>query len=162
MITEIELLDNEQLTYVKRYFNYLQFEDGKKSNPNAKNKVCSTAYGGVGIRDINMYCGQIIENKVDLPVSKLSQIYFTKYDVGGQYEDHYDANPCGGVRPDLSMTCFLSDDYEGGELVITTDDGEKEIKLSEGMAVIYPGNLLHRVNMVTSGRRDVFLAWMEQ
>tara|TARA_B100000035_G_scaffold234050_1_gene202323 strand:- start:1850 stop:2338 length:489 start_codon:yes stop_codon:yes gene_type:complete len=162
MIREIDLLDNEQLSYITRYFKYLEFEDGKKSNPEAKNKTCSTVYGGVGARDLNMYCGQIIENKLKSFASALSQIYFVKYDVGGQYEDHYDSNPCGGVRPDYSMTCFLSDDYEGGELVITTDDGEVEIKLPKGKAVIYPGNLLHRVNMVTSGRRDVFLAWLQK
>ena len=162
MIREIDLLDNEQLAYVKRYFDYLPFEDGKRSNPDAKSKVCSTAYEGAGVCDINMYCGQIIENKVKSFVSRLSQVYFIKYGVGGQYEDHYDSNPCGGVRPDYSMTCFLNDDYEGGELVITTEDGEREFKLPQGKAVIYPGNLLHRVNMVTSGRRDVFIAWMEK
>lgn len=159
MIREIDLLNDEQLSYITRYFNYLEFEDGKKSNSEAKNKVCSTVYGGVGLRDLNMYCGQIIEQKVQSFATKLSQIYFVKYDVGGQYEDHYDANPCGGVRPDLSMTCFLSDDYGGGELVI---NNEREIKLPKGKAIVYPGNLLHRVNKVTSGRRDVFLAWMEQ
>ena len=91
-------------------------------------------------------------------ISRISQIYFVKYDIGGQYKDHYDANPCGGVRSDYSMTCFLSDDYSGGELVI---ENKKSIKLNKGKAVVYPGNLLHRVNQVTSGRRDVFICWIE-
>lgn len=159
MIDEIELLNDEQLSYITRYFNYLKFEDGKKSNPYS-NKICQTVFDGSGNYDLNMYCRDIIINKLPL-VSKLSQIYFVKYDVGGMYENHYDSNPCGGVRTDYSMTCFLSDDYDGGELVITTDDGEVDIKLSKGKAVVYSGNLLHRVNMVKSGRRDVFIAWIE-
>lgn len=162
MIYEIDLLDDEHLGYINEYFKYLTFKDGRISNPEAK-KVCETVFDGLGSLDLNNYCHDIILNS-DIPVtiSRISQIYFVKYNIGGQYADHYDANPCGGVRPDYSMTCFLSDDYDGGELVITTDTGKVEVKLKKGKAVIYPGNLLHRVNEVTSGRRDVFVCWIEQ
>lgn len=160
MIREIDLLDDEQLSYITQYFKYLKFKDGKISNPDV-NKLCQTVFDGDGSIDLNYYCGNIIKSKCTF-ASLLSQIYFVKYDVGGMYENHYDANPCGGVRPDYSITCFLNDDYEGGELVITTDSGEVEIKLPKGQAVVYSGNLLHRVNEVKSGRRDVFIAWMEK
>jgi len=157
MIYEIDLLNYEQLTYISQYFNYLTFKDGKISNPSA-DKCCQTVFDGPGHYDLNMYCRDIILRTVPLHVSEMSQIYFVKYGVGDKYEDHYDANPCGGVRPDYSMTCFLNDDYDGGELVI---ENERSIKLSKGKAVIYPGNLLHKVNEVTCGRRDVFVCWIE-
>jgi len=160
MICEIDLLDNEQLEYITKYFKYLKFEDGKKSNLTVE-KVCQTVFDGSGNYDLNMYCREIILDKISF-VSKISQIYFVKYDIGGKYDDHYDANPCGGVRPDYSMTCFLSDNYDGGELVITNDGEEIPIKLQKGKAIIYPGDLLHRVNEVKSGRRDVFIVWMEK
>ena len=118
-------------------------------------------FDGSGNYDLNMYCREIILDKISF-VSKISQIYFVKYNIGGKYDDHYDANPCGGVRPDYSMTCFLSDNYDGGELVITNDGEEIPIKLQKGKAIIYPGDLLHRVNEVKSGRRDVFIVWMEK
>lgn len=158
MIHEIDLLDDEQLQYIKNYFEYLTFKDGRISNRNIP-KVCETVFDGPGHVEINLYCRDII-SKANLPisVSAISQIYFVKYGIGGEYKDHYDANPCGGVRSDYSMTCFLSDDYDGGELVI---DNKHSIKLKKGKAILYPGNLLHRVNKVTSGRRDVFICWIE-
>jgi len=158
MIHEIDLLNYEQLQYIREYFKYLTFDDGRISNRGIL-KVCETVFDGPGHLELNHYCRDII-SKADLPitVSVVSQIYFVKYGIGGQYKNHYDANPCGGVRSDYSMTCFLSDDYEGGELVI---NNTQSIKLKSGKAVVYPGNLLHRVNEVTSGRRDVFVCWIE-
>ena len=157
MIYEIDLLDHEQLTYINQYFKYLTFKDGKISTPSA-DKICQAVFDGPGHYDLNMYCRDIILRIVPLKVSEVSQIYFVKYNIGDKYEDHYDANPCGGVRSDYSMTCFLNDDYEGGELVIEND---KTIKLSKGKAVLYPGNLLHRVNEVKSGTRNVFIGWLQ-
>jgi len=158
---EIDLLNDEQVEYINEKFEYLTFKDGRISNPGF-DKICETVFDGPGNLDLNDYChNTIIDANIPVQISRISQIYFVKYDVGGKYEDHYDYNPCGGVRPDYSMTCFLSDDYVGGELVITTDQGEKSIKLKKGKAIIYPGNLLHRVNEVIYGRRDVFVCWME-
>ena len=39
----------------------------------------------------------------------------------------------GLIRTDMAMTLFLSnaDDYDGGELVLLTDDGEVAIKLDK-------------------------------
>ena len=161
MICEIDLLNNENLEYINSYFKYLKFENGQRSNSGIL-KICETVFDGAGCLELNNYCHDIISN-ANFPflISKISQVYFVKYNVGGLYKDHYDSNPCGGVRPDYSMTCFLSDNYEGGELVITTDEGETTVKLTKGKAIIYPGNLLHRVNEVTSGRRDVFVCWIE-
>lgn len=161
MMYEIDLLNDEQLEYINNYFKYLSFEDGRRSNSEVL-KICETVFDGPGVLDLNNYCHDIISN-ANLPfsISKISQVYFVKYSVGGQYKDHYDANPCGGVKPDYSMTCFLNDDYVGGELVITKEGKEIPVKLNEGKAIIYPGNLLHRVNEVISGRRDVFVCWIE-
>jgi hypothetical protein len=158
MICEIDLLNDEQLNFINEYFNYLTFDNGKVSNPTAR-KVCETVYDGPGNLELNLYCRDIISrSNLPIKIKEISQVYFVKYGVGGRYGDHYDSNPCGGVRPDYSMTCFLSDEYEGGELVI---ENTNSIKLSKGKAIIYSGNLLHRVNEVTAGRRNVFVCWIE-
>lgn len=161
MMYEIDLLNDEQLEYINTYCKYLNYKDGKISNLDTL-KICQTVFDGPGSLELNEYCQNIILKTI-LPfsLSRISQIYFVKYHIGGQYKDHYDANPCGGVRSDYSMTCFLSDNYTGGELVITTENGEVPIKLKKGKAIIYPGNLLHRVNEVIAGRRDVFVCWIE-
>lgn len=162
MIYEIDLLDDDELKYVNNYFNHLTFKDGKISNRTA-DKECVTAFDGAGYLEINRYCSKIIYDKMTLPyyVKRVSQIYYSKYEVGGRYEDHHDHALCGGVETDYSMTCFLNDEYDGGELVITIGNFETKIKLKPGKAVLYPSNLLHRVNEVTSGRRDVFCCWIQ-
>lgn len=158
MMYEIDLLNNEQIDYINQCFKYLTFKDGKISNSSIL-KVCETVYDGPGALELNNYCQDIIESSnLPIEISRISQVYFVKYGIGGQYKNHYDANPCAGVRPDYSMTCFLSDDYDGGELVI---ENSISVKLPKGKAILYPGNLLHRVNEVTSGRRDVFVCWIE-
>lgn len=155
---EIDLLNDDQLAYINAYFEHLTFKDGKISNPHSE-KVCQTVFDGPGHVDLNNYCRDIISKAIPFTISAISQVYFVKYGVGGMYENHYDDVMCGGVKSDYSMTCFLSDDYEGGELVI---DNVIPVKLNKGKAIIYPGNLIHRVNEVSSGRRDVFVCWLQK
>ncbi|HVA56007.1 MAG TPA: Fe2+-dependent dioxygenase [Gammaproteobacteria bacterium] len=84
---------------------------------------------------------------------------FNRYDVGMHYQDHVDfslvGSPGNKIRTDLSMTLFLSgtDEYDGGELVVESVDGEQNIKLNKNQAIIYPSGQLHRANPVTRGTR---------
>lgn len=90
-------------------------------------------------------------------IKQITQPRFNKYSDQGKYNDHVDFFRQEGVRTDWSMTLFLSDDYEGGELVI---DG-KSIKLPAGDLVMYPSGHIHRVNPVTRGKRLAAIAWAE-
>ncbi len=78
------------------------------------------------------------------------------------YGWHTDDAMIDGARTDLSFTLFLNDPdtYEGGELIIDSTEGENEIKLPAGHAVLYPATSLHRVNDVTSGIRLVAFGWV--
>ena len=75
-------------------------------------------------------------------------------------------NPLMGpdhLRTDVSVTIFLSDpeDYDGGELVMETTGGEAAYKLPAGSAVTYPTTMLHRVEPVTRGTREVAVTWAQ-
>jgi len=72
-----------------------------------------------------------------------------------------DSHPCGGVNADMSMTIFLNDDYEGGELVIKVGNIETSHKPKAGTVIIYNTGALHKINPVTKGDRKVIVGWLE-
>lgn len=105
-------------------------------------------------------------NSAVLP-HRMADPIFARYQPGMTYGDHVD-DPIMGksgprFRTDVSMTLFLREpeSYEGGELVIRTSFGAREVKLAAGDAVIYPSSSLHRVAEVTRGERLVALAWVQ-
>ncbi len=89
----------------------------------------------------------------------------SRYRAGMNYGPHVDDALMGsGVmeRSDISVTVFLSDPgaYQGGELVMNSPFGEREIKLPAGHAVVYPSSTLHRVAPVTRGERLAAVTWV--
>lgn len=166
MIYEIDLLNDDQIYYVNKLFDHLEFSDGSVSNFNAtargKKKVLQS-YDGQMSAQLNEYIGTILHQRVgeDFLLVRTSQIYFNKYRLGDHYDWHYDVVPIAGVLPHYSMTCFLNDDYEGGELEIKIGDSVVSYKLPAGKAVIYPTAFEHRVKEIDSGSRHVFTCWLE-
>ncbi|MGD9536213.1 MAG: Fe2+-dependent dioxygenase [Alphaproteobacteria bacterium] len=94
---------------------------------------------------------------------------FNRYVGGGTYGEHIDAaifsvpGTPHRIRSDLSATLFFSEpvDYDGGELVINADFGERLVKLPAGHMVLYSGNTLHRVTPVTRGARLAAFFWIQ-
>lgn len=92
----------------------------------------------------------------------LSRILVSRYRDGMAYGPHIDDALMGGRRADLSFTLFLSDpdSYDGGELVMDGPDGETEIKLAAGDAVVYATSAIHHVAPVTRGERVAVVGWV--
>ena len=97
---------------------------------------------------------------------RIAAPFYARYNAGKQYGSHVD-DPVMGLgdryRTDVSITVFLSepDEYEGGELTITTQYGEIKKKLPAGDAVMYPSGSLHHVAEVASGTRLVAVTWAQ-
>jgi len=90
---------------------------------------------------------------------------FGKYEPGMEFGSHMD-NPIMGpehMRADVSVTIFLAepDTYTGGELVMETSGDEAAYKLPAGSAVVYPTTVMHRVEPVTRGTREVAVTWAQ-
>jgi PKHD-type hydroxylase len=101
-----------------------------------------------------------------IPV-RSSNVLFSRYQPGMAYGDHVDAPMMrsGGqlIRADVSFTLFLCspDEYEGGELVVSSMGAETVVKAQRGDVVAYPSDSLHHVNAITSGCRQVAVGWLQ-
>jgi predicted 2-oxoglutarate/Fe(II)-dependent dioxygenase YbiX len=93
------------------------------------------------------------------------------YGVGGHYIPHVDAETLfkddDGLElwektldRDLSVVCFLNDDFTGGELVFP--DLELSIAPRAGTLVCFPSdhNFIHGVNPVRAGHRYTLVSWL--
>lgn len=94
---------------------------------------------------------------------------FNCYAGGEHYGAHVDGSmrriPGSGqwLRTDVSSTLFLSDpeEYDGGELIVTDQYGEHEVKLPAGDLILYPSTSIHRVQPVTRGARICSFFWTQ-
>jgi PKHD-type hydroxylase len=89
-----------------------------------------------------------------------------RYDVGMHYGSHVDSAfmvDRQRIRSDVSVTVFLNGGsaYEGGDLVLQTDAGERHVRGEAGDAVLYPSTYVHRVTPVTRGTRLVAVTWVQ-
>ena len=92
----------------------------------------------------------------------------SRYTPGMEYGSHFD-NPImfdrqgEPMRPDLSVTVFLSDvkSYDGGALSLDTPFGTQTIRLAAGSAVVYATTMRHRVTPVTRGTRLAAVTWIQ-
>lgn len=118
----------------------------------------------------NLVMGKLVRNPDYIAAAFAARIaapIYAKYTPGMYYGNHVDdpvmGPPGQRYRSDISITIFLNDpeDYEGGELVITTTFGEQKIKLAAGDAVLYPSSSTHRVAEVTKGERIVAVTWLQ-
>ena len=91
---------------------------------------------------------------------------FSRYEQGMSYGRHID-NPLmldpNWLRSDVSLTLFLNSpaDYEGGELVLESSQGQKIFKQEAGSIVVYPSSTLHWVEPVKRGVRLVAVSWVQ-
>jgi PKHD-type hydroxylase len=111
------------------------------------------------LRRNGMFYSAALPHRVHGPI-------FNRYDVGMTYGLHVDNAIMGegvAVRSDVSATLFLSapDQYDGGELVIEDNYGEKRIKLPPGSMVVYSSTSAHRVEPVTRGSRLAAIFWVQ-
>jgi PKHD-type hydroxylase len=94
---------------------------------------------------------------------------FNSYAGGQAFDTHVDnairiqKGTTFRVRSDLSATLFLEDPdaYDGGELTVETNFGVQQVKLPAGDMILYPASSLHRVELVTRGRRVASFFWVQ-
>lgn len=166
-----EVLDREALADLRRTISDGVFVDGVLSSGWASRLVKHNEQLGAGpalvaaqekviaaLKSNPVFSGAVLPRRFAPPL-------FARYEPGMQFGTHMD-NPLMGpehMRADISVTIFLCEpeDYDGGELVMETTGGEAGYKLAAGSAVVYPTTVLHRVEPVTRGLREVACTWAQ-
>jgi len=169
-----KVLSKDKLTVIQAILANSHFVDGKLSAGKAAERVKNNEELASDAQEIqqlnNLVMGSLVQHPVyqsaALPI-KIASPFYARYRPGMTYGDHVDdpvmGPPQGRYRSDISTTVFLNepDNYEGGELVIRTSFGDKQIKLPAGHAVVYPSSSLHHVAEVTRGERLVAVTWAQ-
>jgi PKHD-type hydroxylase len=168
-----DVLDHKALERVQRLLEGAQFVDGKLSAGSAASRVKANeeiANDAAQLSQLNhIVMGCLVNHplyqRAALPL-RVATPFYARYQPGMRYGDHID-DPIMGApdryRSDISITVFLNapEEYDGGELVIQTAFGDREVKLPAGHAVLYPSSSRHRVAEVTRGARLVAVTWVQ-
>jgi len=78
---------------------------------------------------------------------------------GGHFAAHRDNTTAGTAHRRFAVSVNLNDEFEGGE-VSFPEYGSRSFKAPPGGAVVFSCSLLHKVSMVTQGRRFAFLPFL--
>jgi PKHD-type hydroxylase len=167
------VLDGKQLQTVRQLLARTPFIDGKLSAGLAAKRAKhneEVAPGAAQLKQLNdIVMGSLVANSIyrngALP-HRVAAPFYARYTSAMDYGDHIDdpvMGPGPRYRSDIAITIFLSDpkSYEGGELIIRTSFGDRDIKLAAGDAIMYPASSLHRVAPVTRGERLVAVTWVQ-
>lgn len=94
-------------------------------------------------------------------VSRMERFIVACYaaDEDGHFNPHRDNTTKGTAHRRFAVSLNLNDDYEGGE-VRFPEFGPRGFKPPAGAAVVFSCSLLHAANLVTRGKRYVFLPFL--
>jgi PKHD-type hydroxylase len=167
------VLDGKQLQAVQELLAHAPFVDGRLSAGVAAKRVKhneEVAADAAQLKQLNdIVMGGLVGNSVyrngALP-HRVAAPFYARYTAGMEYGDHVDdpvMGPGPRYRSDIAITIFLNDpqSYEGGELIVRTSFGDRDIKLPAGDAIMYPASSLHRVAPVSRGERLVAVTWVQ-
>jgi len=83
-----------------------------------------------------------------------------KYNKGDLYDYHFDLAEGEYSNRKLGVTILLSNDFEGGELIINTGQPHT-IELGLGDMVLFPSYVLHKIKPITKGERWALVTWIQ-
>lgn len=161
----------EDLAAVRSAVESAQLVDGSVSGKATLKQNLQSAQGNPGLQEATGRVVRSLASRKEFQAYALPRqfnVVFNRYDTGMHYKAHMDAALMGTgdrqpMRSDISFTLFLSEptEYEGGELVVSSPLGEIRAKDAAGNAVVYPANMLHRVEPVTGGVRLAAIGWIQ-
>jgi PKHD-type hydroxylase len=171
MFKELEILSAGEVDELRRIAASANFVDGRISNPHNTAKQNLQLHDGEAFQRSSQILIQALYANEDFqnfafPVGVLPPM-MCRYVNKMRYGVHSDAPflQLGNValRSDLSCTIFLADpgSYEGGALTVHLGGRSESFKGKAGTAIVYPSDMLHEVEPVTSGERLVAISFIQ-
>jgi PKHD-type hydroxylase len=165
MLLALELLTADELRQAQRLLAEAPWEEGTKtagSQARSVKRNRQIVAGSAAERALQaLVLGALERSPAFLSAALPRRVLpprFNRY--GGElntYGEHVDQavryHEGQALRTDVSATLFLSEGYEGGDLVVRHSFGEERVKLPAGSLILYPSGSLHRVEPVTQGER---------
>ncbi len=172
MFREIQILGRSQIDELKQIAAATPFVDGRITNPHSKVKNNLQLHDQAAYQKSSQIMMQALMAQEDFRnfafPANIAPPLLTRYQPGMRYGAHTDNAfimllPQGQLRSDLSCTIFLNDpaSYEGGALSIQVGTRRIAFKLDPGFAIIYPSDMLHEVEPVSSGERLVGITFIQ-
>jgi hypothetical protein len=93
-----------------------------------------------------------------LDLTNHSGTHLLKYETADHYIPHLDTG-LGFEGRYFSVVCYLNDDFEGGRTLFPTLDCA--VMPQAGQAILFPSNYLHGSEPIISGRKFVFVSWVD-
>lgn len=157
-----------------QHLNTISVEEAKlfsKDGWKDKSSVRDSSVGWVSDRSIldlffdmgeeaNKICGW------NLNIQYLEPLQYTVYHRDGFYDWHVDQHSQiykGEVRK-ISFTCWINDDYEGGEFDLEIGSPSDALRYKTfspqpGRVIFFMSDWFHRVRPITSGVRKSLVGW---
>ena len=168
------VLDSSQLKKIQGILDSARFVDGRLSAGLTARKVKNNEEIPADSPELSQLNNIVMNSLYNHPTYQAAVLphrqatpFYARYSENKAYGNHVDdpvMGPMNGrYRTDVSTTIFLNepDEYEGGEIVICAQLGERKIKLAAGDAITYPSGSLHHVAKVTKGTRLVAVTWAQ-
>ncbi len=182
MIVEIpKILSAQALEKVNKLFDKAPKRDGKLSAQGGAVNIKENVEVEIGSVEYTKMCALINQALTNNPMLRhmvmpvaIADPIFAAYNKGFKYGEHVDSATAlnrslpnqvfgGYFRADVSATLFLSEpeDYQGGELTISTPLDKRRIKCAAGNMITYPSGYVHSVEEVSAGTRRVSAMWFQ-
>ncbi len=175
MLILSDVLSPADVTRIRNGLETIPFVDGKTTAGAVARKVKSNQQADAdapGMEALRQFVREALERHAlfgpYVRPARWSKLMISRYGPGDAYGLHTDdalmRDETGArLRTDLSFTLFLSEPetYDGGALLLDSLDGEREIRLPAGSAVVYRTGELHCVTPVTRGERLACVGWVQ-
>jgi hypothetical protein len=93
-----------------------------------------------------------------LDLKNHSGTHLLKYEAADHYVPHRDTG-LGFEGRYFSVVCYLNDDFIGGRTLFPTLN--YAVTPEAGQAILFPSNYLHGSEAVISGKKFVFVSWID-